>query len=55
MTWYNLRPTVERVTTLYKTGVRLAKSAMVVVEAHVVRLPQLEGWFVTIAPSTHSG
>ncbi len=39
---------VDRVTTSYKTGVRLTKAAMQAVEAQITRLPQLARWFVDI-------
>jgi len=50
MTWTGVRPVVEGVTTTYKTGVKLTKAAMAVVEAQVARLPHLERWFVDIVP-----
>ena len=50
MTWKGIQPVVERVTTTYKTGVKLTKAAMGAVEARVVRLPNLERWFVDIVP-----
>ncbi len=50
MTWNGLRPLVDLVTTMYKTGVKLTKEAMAVLETQVARLPQLEKWFVDIVP-----
>lgn len=50
MTWKGLHPMVDLVTTTYHTGVKLTKEAMVTLEGQVVRLPQLEKWFVDIVP-----
>jgi hypothetical protein len=52
MTWKGRQPMVEVVTTIYQTGVKLTKEAMEVVEAQIVRLPDLGKWFVDIAPTT---
>jgi len=48
MTYNGHRPTVELVTTLYHTGVKLSQKAMRSIEAQIKRLPLLEKWFVTI-------
>jgi hypothetical protein len=48
MTWNGVHPTVELVTTVYRTGVKLTKQAMAAVEAHLERLPGLSKWFVDI-------
>ena len=50
MTWKGCHPTVELVTTTYKTGVKLTKEAMKKVERQLQRLPGLEKWFVDIYP-----
>jgi hypothetical protein len=50
MTWKGTHPTVELVTTTYKTGVRLTKAAMQALEAQLTRRPGLEKWFVDIRP-----
>jgi hypothetical protein len=50
MTWKGVQPVVELVTTSSKTGVKLTKEAMAVVESQVKRLPELEKWFVDIIP-----
>lgn len=55
MTWKGIQPIVERVTTIYKTGVRLTKEAMALVEAQVARLPNLGRWFVDIVPTNQTG
>jgi len=55
MTWKGVHPLVELVTTTYKTGVKLTKEAMAVVETQVERLPELEKWFVDIIPPTENG
>ncbi len=49
MTYNGKHPLVELVTTTYKTGVKLSKNAMRLVEALIKRLPQLEKWFVDIS------
>ena len=50
MTYKGKHPVVELVTTTYKTGVKLSKNAMDLVETLIKRLPQLEKWFVDISP-----
>ncbi len=55
MTWKGVQPVVELVTTSYKTGVKLTKAAMAVVETQVERLPELEKWFVDIIPPKLAG
>jgi hypothetical protein len=41
-------PVVKLVTTSYRTGVKLTKEAMEVLETHLQRMPALEKWFVDI-------
>ena len=48
MTWKGQHPVVELVTTTYQTGVKLTKEAMAAVETQLLRLPELEKWFVDI-------
>jgi len=48
MTWKDVHPLVEVVTTTYATGVKLTKEAMAAVEARVARLPSLDKWCVDI-------
>jgi transposase len=55
MTWKGAHPLVELVTTTYKTGVKLTKEAMALVESQVKRHPGLEQWFVDIIPPTPVG
>jgi hypothetical protein len=55
MTWKGIHPLVELVTTTYKTGVKLTKEAMAVLETQVERLPALEKWFVDIIPPQAAG
>jgi len=52
MTWSGLHPAVELITTVYKTGVRLTKDEMNLVESQITRLPGLAKWFIEIVPST---
>ncbi len=55
MTWKGEHPLVELVTTTYKTGVKLTKEAMTMVESQVKRQPELEKWFVDIMPPEQAG
>jgi transposase len=48
MTWKEVHPVVELVTTIYQTGVKLTKEAMETIESQLQRLPSLEKWFVDI-------
>jgi transposase len=48
MTWKGQQPVVDLVTTTYQTGVKLTKEAMAAVETQLLRLPELEKWFVDI-------
>ncbi len=48
MTWKDVHPLVEGVTTAYASGVTLTKEAMAAVEAQVTRLCHLDKWFVDI-------
>lgn len=49
MTWKGNAPVVRLLTTIYHTGVRLSKKAMIEVEKHLERLRGLERWFVKIS------
>ena len=51
-TWKGKSPVVKLVTTAYRTGVKLTKEAMEVLETHLQRMPTLEKWFVDIKYST---
>jgi hypothetical protein len=48
MLWNGSHPVVERVTTLYQTGVKLTRKAMKELETRMNRLPLLDKWFVDI-------
>jgi hypothetical protein len=50
MTWQGQHPSVDLVTTTYKTGVKLTKDAMQRIETQLQRLPELGKWFVDIVP-----
>lgn len=52
MTYNGQHPSVELVTKIYHTGVKLSKNAMSLLEALINRLPKLEKWFVDISPSS---
>ena len=51
MTWKGRHPTIELVTKVYETGVKLTKQAMNALEQRLQRCPGLEKWFVDIAPA----
>ena len=50
MTWNGHHPVVQLVEKTYQTGVKLTKKAMAELEKRLERLPNLEKWFVCIAP-----
>lgn len=52
MTWKGTHPVVQRVETIYKTGIKLTKKAMRAVETQLQRLPKLGKWFVDILPAS---
>jgi len=55
MTYRGIKPRVQLIRKAYKTGVRLTKKAMKVVEAKMNRLNGLEKWFITIKPAQALG
>jgi len=55
MTWNGRHPTVELVTQTYETGIALTKKVMSKLEERLERLPNLEKWFVDIAPAIAPG
>jgi len=55
MTYRGIKPRVQFIRKVYKTGVRLTKNAMKVVEAKMNRLNGLEKWFITIKPAQALG
>jgi hypothetical protein len=50
MTWKGHHPVVQLVEKTYHTGVKLTQKAMAELEKRLGRLPNLEKWFVCIAP-----
>ena len=48
MRWKGKHPTVQLVSKIYQTGIRLTKVAMWSLEKRLLRLPGLEKWFVDI-------
>jgi transposase len=52
MTWNGLHPMVELITKVYRTGVKLPKKSMDLLETQFLRLPGLEKWFIDILPPT---
>ena len=55
MTYKGLRPTVRKVSRCYKSGIKLAKQAMRLVEERLERKEGLESWFITIKPISDFG
>lgn len=55
MTYRGIKPRVQLIRKVYRTGVRLTKSAMKIVEAKMNRLNGLEKWFITIKPTQALG
>jgi Rhodopirellula transposase DDE domain len=55
MTWRGVHPVVWAATELYRTGVKLSKEAMELLEERLERDPVLGKWFVTIKPKTALG
>ncbi|PON17066.1 hypothetical protein C2W62_15110, partial [Candidatus Entotheonella serta] len=53
MTWKGLNPTVELVTNIYHSGVKLTQEAMHKIEKQIERLSGLETGFVDSHPSHH--
>ena len=49
MSWKGKHPVVKLITKTYRTGVKLTKAAMEVLETHIERKPGLEKWFVDIS------
>jgi len=50
MTWKGHHPVVQLVEKTYQTGAKLTEKAMAELEERLGRLPNLEKWFVCIAP-----
>ena len=50
MTYRSIKPTVRKVSKVYRKGVSVAKKAMREIEARLVRSAGLESWFITIYP-----
>jgi len=52
MTWKGKHPTVELISKIYRTGVRLSQKTMAVLGTKVRRLAGLDKWFVELCPDT---
>jgi len=50
MAYKGIKPTVRRITRIYKTGVTVAKKNMQAIEYRLNRKKGLESWFITILP-----
>ena len=55
MTYAGVKPVVKLVRKIYHNGVTLTNAALAKVEEQLTRLPGLEDWFITIAPTNHLG
>lgn len=55
MTFKGLKPTVRRVTRIYRQGVSVAKKLMKGIEGRLKRTAGLEPWFIEIAPMRQAG
>ena len=54
MTWKGLNPSVELVSNIYHSGVKLTQEALHKIEKQIERLSGLEKWFVDTHPA-HNG
>ena len=55
MTYRGIKPTVRKVTKLYRAGISVAKKAMREIERRLERKPGLESWFIRIVPQPQMG
>ena len=55
MTYRGVKPTVRKVTKVYRAGVSVAKRAMREIEKRLERKPGLESWFIKIEPQRPVG
>ena len=55
MTWKGLNPSVELVSNIYHSGVKLTQEALNKIEKQIERLSGLEKWFVDTHPATMGG
>jgi hypothetical protein len=55
MTYRGIKPTVRKVTKVYRKGISVAKKAMREIETRLERTKGLEGWFIRIVPQPQTG
>jgi len=55
MTYRGIRPTVQKVIKIYKSGVSVSKKSMSDIEKRLVRKKGLEPWFISIEPVGKTG
>lgn len=55
MTYRGIKPTVRKVTKVYRAGISVAKKAMREIEKRLERKPGLESWFIRIVPQPQMG
>jgi hypothetical protein len=55
MTYKGIKPTVRKVTRVYRAGISVAKKAMREIERRLERKPGLESWFIKITPQPQTG
>jgi hypothetical protein len=55
MTYKGIKPTVRKVTKVYRRGSSVVKKAMRDIERRLERKPGLESWFIKIIPQPRTG
>jgi hypothetical protein len=55
MTYRGIRPTVRKVTRIYRKGISVAKQEMKAIESRLERMTGLESWFIQIRPQLQMG
>jgi hypothetical protein len=55
MSYRGIRPTVRKVSKMYRKGISVAKQAMQEIEARLERMEGLEDWFIKIDPKPQTG
>jgi hypothetical protein len=55
MTYRGRKPTVRKVTQVYRKGISVVKSVMQDIEARLDRTEGLESWFIKIVPQPQNG
>lgn len=55
MTYRGIKPSVRKITKIYRNGISVTKKAMCKIEQRLKRTEGLEPWFITIEPATETG